>query len=88
MFLDVVESSEQGVAQRRRAVEVAVVRAGLPGVMPEPLRGIEVRRIGRQRKDFDLAVVFGKKLQDFRLLMIRGVVLNQIDPMAAAVIMR
>jgi len=56
--------------------------------MPEPLRRIEVRRIGRQREDFDLAVVFGKKLQDFGLLMIRGVVLNQIDPMAAAVIMR
>jgi hypothetical protein len=66
MFLNVGESSEEGVTQRRRAVEVAVVRAGLSGVKPEPLRRIEVRRIGRQREDFDVAVVSGKKLQDFR----------------------
>ena len=63
------------------------MRAGLSGVMPEPLGRIEVRRVGRQREDFDVAVVFGKEFQDFRFLMIRGVVLNQIDPMAAAVIM-
>jgi len=88
MFLDVGERSEEGMAQRRRAVEVAVVRAGLSGVRPEPLCCLEVRSLGREREPFDLAVVFGKILQDFRLLMIRGVVLNQIDPMATAVIMR
>src|SRR6266403_435387 len=56
--------------------------------MPEPLRRIEVRRIGGKGEYLDLAVVFGKKLQDFGLLVIRGVVLNQIDSVTTAVIMR
>ena len=56
--------------------------------MPEPFRGIEIRRIGRKRKHLDVAVMFGEKLQDFGFLVIGGVVLNQINPMATAVIMR
>ena len=56
--------------------------------MPELLRRIEVRRIGWKRKHFDLAVVFGKELQDFRLLVIRSVVLDEIHPMAAAIRVR
>ena len=69
-------------------IKVSIVRALLAGVMPEPLRGIELRRIGWEPKHFDLAGVFGNVRQDFGLLVIGGVVLNQIDPVAAAVIVR
>ena len=43
MSLHVGERGEQRPAERLRAVEVTVVRAGLPGVLPEPLRRIEIR---------------------------------------------
>ena len=88
MPLDIGERGEQRLAERRWRVEITVVGARLPGVLPEPLRRIEVRRVGRQREHLELAVVLGKIRQDFGLLVIRGVVLNQIDPMAAAVVMR
>jgi hypothetical protein len=56
--------------------------------MPEPLRRIEIRRIGRKRKHRDLPIVFAKKFKDFGLLVVGSVILNQIDSMAPAVIMR
>ena len=56
--------------------------------MPEPLGRIEIRRIGRKWKHRDLPIMFGEKFQDFGLLVIRGIVLDQIDPMVATVIMR
>src|SRR5271156_6480490 len=55
--------------------------------MPKPLRGIEVRRIGRQREHLNVAAVLGKELQDLGFLVKRGVVLNEIYSMAAAIIM-
>ena len=61
--------------------------AFLSGVMPKSFRGIEVRRVRRQRKHLDVAAVFAKELQDFGFLVKRRVVLNQIHSMAAAVIM-
>jgi len=56
--------------------------------MPKSLRGVEVRRIRGQREHFNVTLVLGKVLQDFGFLMKGGVVLNQIHPMARAVIMR
>ena len=79
MLLPIGKRGGPRLAERLRRVEVAVVRAGLAGVRPEPLRGVEVRRIGGQQEHLDLAVVLGKKLQDFGLLVIRGVVLDQIE---------
>jgi len=55
--------------------------------MPKSLRCVEVRRVRGQRKDLDVAAVFGKELQDFGFLVKRRVVLNQIHSMAAAVVM-
>lgn len=62
--------------------------AGLPGVMPEPLRRNEIRSIGRQRNHCELAVVLGTARQEFGLLVIRRVVLAAIDPVASPVKMR
>ena len=69
-------------------IEVSVVRALHAGVMPEALCGVEIRRIGRKMTHFHVTVMFGKELQDLGLLVIRRVVLDQIDPMATAVIVR
>ena len=66
-------------------VEVAIVGAGHPRVMPEPLRRVEVRRIGWKEKHLDLSVMLGKILQDFRLLVIGRIILNEKHPMTAAV---
>jgi hypothetical protein len=47
--LHVGKGREQRLAQRGGPIEAPVVGAFLPGVMPEPLRGIEIRRLrGRQ----------------------------------------
>ena len=43
--LHVGKGREQRLAQRGGPIELPVVGAFLPGVMPEPLRGIEIRRI-------------------------------------------
>jgi hypothetical protein len=43
--------------------------------MPEPLRGIEIRRIRGQRKHLDLPAVLRKELQDSGLVK-RRVVLD------------
>ena len=66
-------------------VEVAIVGAGHARVMPEPLRRVEVGRIGWQEKHLDLAVVLGKIVQDFGLLVIGRIILNEKHPMTAAV---
>ena len=87
MVLHVGEGREQRLAQRRRSIEVAVVCALLPGVLPKPLGCVEIRRVRRKGKHFDLPPVFGKELQNLGLLVIRGVILNQVYPMAAPVIM-
>ena len=45
-------------------------------LMPEPLRGIEIRRIRGRRKHLDLPAVLRKELQDSGLLVKRRVVLD------------
>ena len=62
--------------------------AFLSGVVPKAFGGIKVRRIGGQREHLEVAVMFGKELQNFGLFVKRGVVLNQIHAMAAAIKMR
>jgi hypothetical protein len=74
--LDVGKGREQRLAQRGGSIEVTVVGAFLPGVMLEPLRGIEIRRTRGQRKHLDLPAVLRKELQDSGLLVKRRVVLD------------
>ena len=88
MSSHIVERSEQRLAQGSRSVEVAIVGAGHSCVMPEPFRRVEVRRIGWKEKHLDLAVVLGKIVQDFRLLVIGRIILNEKHSMTAAVKMR
>src|ERR1041385_7571080 len=67
--LHVGKGREQRLAQRGGSIEVPVVGAFLPGVMPEPLRGIEIRKIRGQRKHLDLPAVLRKELQEERQAM-------------------
>jgi hypothetical protein len=56
--------------------------------MPEALRCIEIGRIGWQLKHCDLSLVFGKVRPDFRLLVVGGIVLDEIHTVGAVVILR
>ena len=42
-MLDSGEDVEQSVAELSRSVEESIVRGRVPGVIPDPFRGIELR---------------------------------------------
>ena len=71
------------MAEFLRRIIVPVVCCVHARVMPEALDGIEFGRIGRKQKDLDSFAMFAKPLIDFRFFMIRRVVLNEVDPVAA-----
>ncbi len=85
MTLDVVEGGEQTLAQFFRRVKVTVVRGLHSGVVPNPFDGIELRRVGRKQIDFQPSAVRAEPFVDFRLLVIGGVVLYQVDSVVAPV---
>jgi hypothetical protein len=53
------------------------------GVLPQPLGGIELGRVGRELVDFQPVPVGFAPAPDLGVLMIRGVVLNENGPAAA-----
>ena len=55
----------------------------LAGVLPQPLGGIELGRVGRELVDFQPVPVGLEPAPDLGVLMIRGVVLNENSPAAA-----
>ncbi len=55
----------------------------LAGVLPQPLGGIELGRVGRKLVDFQPLPVGLEPAPDLSVLMIRGVVLNENGPAAA-----
>lgn len=54
-------------------------------IVPKSFDGIQFGRIGGKQKDLDALAVFPKPVVDFRLLMIGGVVLDQIQPVTASI---
>ena len=67
------QSDEQGVD----AVEEAVVRSVLAGVLPQPFGGIQFRRVRGQLMHFQPMPVGLEPCPDLRILMVGSVVLNQ-----------
>ena len=57
----------------------------LARVVPDPFGRIQFRPVGRKREDFDIAAVRLEPVIGLLLLMIRSIVLHQINPVAAAV---
>ena len=85
MALDMREGPEQGPAERLGCFKETVMGGVLAGVVPYSFSGVEFRPVRRQLEDLDMAPVLGKPVIGFALLVIRGVVLNQIDAMTASV---
>ena len=48
----------------------------LAGMVPQALRGVELRRIGWQQEDLDLPAMSFEPIPHLRLLVIGGVVLD------------
>jgi len=57
----------------------------LARVVPDSLCCIQLRPVGRKLEDFHVAAVCLEPLIGFLLFVIRSIVLNQIDPAAAAI---
>ena len=85
MTADLVNGAEQGAAQFGGRFEEAIVGGVLVGVVPAAFLSVEFRPVGRQLKHLQKAPVFGKIVIGFLLLVIGRVILNEIDPVAAAV---
>ena len=77
MSLHVGEDTDEGSIQFAQSQEGAVVRPVLARVLPEPLRGIELRRVGWERFDFQPAAILPKPSPDRSVFVVRGIVLNQ-----------
>jgi len=75
--LHLSEHSRQGADQLGFGREVTIVGPGLPRVLPEPLRGIELRRAGWRLMYVPPVAIRGEPAPHLGILVIGGVVLNQ-----------
>jgi len=83
--LHILEDAGQSGDQFALAGEVTIVSSIFAGVLPQPLGGIEVGRVGRELVDFQPVAVRLELAPDLGVLMIRGVVLNKNGSAAAIV---
>jgi len=83
--LNVVKGREQRLAQFLRRIEVPIVGGLLSHVSPDLLYAVELGRIGRQQENFQALAICFEPFVDFGLLVIRGVVLNQVHAVIAPV---
>lgn len=83
--MNVVKSCEQRSAQFLRRIEIPIVSGLLSRVSPDLLNAVEFGRIGRQLEDFQALAICFEPFVDFGLLVIRGVVLNQVHTVVAPV---
>src|SRR3990167_5591628 len=83
--LNFSEDARQGGDQFCRVGEVAIVGSILSGILPEPLGGVELRRIGRQGMHFQPVSVGAEPVPNRSILVIRGIVLNQNGSSVAVV---
>jgi len=81
----IVKGPEQCLAQMFGLFEEAIMGGMLARVVPDSLRCIQLRPVGRKLEDFHVAAVRLEPLLGFLLFVIRSIVLNQIDPVAAAI---
>jgi hypothetical protein len=85
MMSDVIEFSEERVAKILWLFKEAIVRDVLASVIPDAFCGIQLRPVGRKLEHFHVAAVDFEPVVGFLFLVIRGVVLNQVDAVAAPV---
>ena len=81
--MHILEDAGQSGDQFALTGEVTIVSSIFAGVLPQPLGGIELGRVGRELVDFQPVAVRLEPAPDLGVLMIRGVVLNENGPAAA-----
>src|SRR5881398_387821 len=89
MVSNVIESAEERVTKILRSFKEAIVRDILTRVVPDSFGRIQFRRVGTpvrwKLEDFQIATVRFEPGIGFLFFMIRSIILNQIDPVAASV---
>lgn len=85
MTLNISEGAEQALTQFFGRVEVTIVCGLHARVVPDPFDCVELRRIGGKQIDFQTLAVRAEPFVDFGLLVIGGVILDQVDTMIAPV---
>ena len=85
MTANVIECAEQRLTEILGPLKESIVRGMLTRVIPNALCRVEFRPVGRKLEDFHVAAVFLEPVIGFLLLVVGGVVLNQIDPMSPAI---
>jgi len=85
MMSDVIELVEERGAKILWVFKESIVRDVLARVVPDALGRIQLRPVRRKLEYFHVAAVGFEPVIGFLLFVIRGIVLNQVDPMAAPV---
>jgi len=81
--LHLPEHPRQGGEECVDAAKESIVRPGLARMLPQPFRGIQFRRVGRQLMDLQPMPVGLEPVPYIGVFVVGGVVLNQNGPLAA-----
>src|SRR5207253_5757172 len=85
MVSNVIESAEERVTKILRSFKEAIVRHILTRVVPDSFGRIQFRPVRWKLEDFQIATVRFEPGIGFLFFMMRSIILNQIDPVAASV---
>src|SRR5215472_818690 len=85
MMSDVIELVEERGAKILWVFKESIVCDVLARVVPDAFGRIQLRPVRRKLEYFHVAAVGFEPVIGFFLLVIRGIVLNQVDPMTAPV---
>jgi hypothetical protein len=85
MMSHVIKSAEERVTKVLRAFKEPIVCDVFARVIPDPFGRMQFWPVGRKLEDFYVAAVCFEPVIGFLLFVIRRVVLNQVDAVAAAV---
>ena len=85
MVSHVIKSPEERITKILRSLKEPIVCDKLACVIPDTLGCIQFRPVGRKLEDFYVAAVGFEPIVGLLLFVIRRVVLDQVDPVAAPV---
>ena len=85
MMSDVIEFCEERIAKILRLFKETIVCDVLASVIPYAFCRIQLRPVRRKLEHFHVAAVDFEPVVGFLFLVIRGVVLNQVDAVSAPV---
>jgi hypothetical protein len=85
MVAYVLKSAEEGVTKILRGLKESIVCDMLAGVLPDPFGCIQFWPVGREWEDLQITAIRLEPSIGFLLFVIGRVVLNQVDPVTAAI---